>query len=304
MSYWFRRYRVLKYNENHDEHGRFAAGAGSKDLGVSPAKNLNEGDRAIETRMTATVQNYDKAVSDYSKLKDSKGGTVLNTDTARELSQDYMKDRTKAAAVHEPASQFIKTLYADKLKEEPTGDKLPLVLFTAGGTGAGKSTAIEQVPEMKALADHAQIIYDTNMNTYDSALSKINQALDANKAVHITMVQRDPTEALVNGALTRAERQAQEHGSGRTVPLAEHVKTHVGASQVIERLAEHFKNDQRVQFDLIDNSNGRGGARLAPMSELKHYDKDSTTTSVRKALESEHENGKISDATYRGFKDY
>lgn len=304
MSYWFRQ-RVMKYNPNHDAKGLFAAAdGGGKDLGVTPAKNLNEGDRAIESRMTATVQNYDKAVSDYANLKDSQGGKVLNTDTARELSKDYLGDRTKAAAVHEPASQFIKALYADKLREAPTGDQLPLVLFTAGGTGAGKSTAIEQVPEMKALADHAQIIYDTNMNTYDSARAKVQQALDAGKDVHITMVQRDPVDALVNGALTRAERQARDFGSGRTVPLAEHVKTHSGASNVVERLAADYKDDERVQFDLIDNSNGRGGARLADMSELKHYDHAETTAGVRKALESEHDNGKISDATYRGFKDY
>lgn len=310
MSYWFRkaaRQRLAKEfnpDQPRDDHGKWTGGGGSRDLNVKPAKDLSPENRAIESRMTDRVQNFDKASADYSKLKDSRGGKVLNTDVARELSSDYLKDRTLAAAVHEPASSFIKELYKDKLAEQPTGDQLPLVLFTAGGTGAGKTTAIDAIPEMKALADHAQIVYDTNMNTYDSALSKINQALDAGKFVHITMVQRDPIDALVNGALPRAERQAQEFGSGRTVPLTEHIKTHVGASTTVEALYNHFQGDSRVGFDVIDNSNGRGGAKLVPMSEIKHYDVNDTTARSRAALEEEHASGKISDKTYAGFKDY
>jgi hypothetical protein len=303
MSFWFRQRHVLrKYDPDQprDAHGRWGSGG----VSVKEAEGLIATDRAIEQRATKIVQNYDQAKSDYNQLKDSRGGSILNTDTARELSPDYMKDRSRAAAVHEPSSAFIKELYKEKLSEAPTGDKLPLVLFTAGGTGAGKSTALDSIPEMKALSDHAQIVYDTNMNTYESALNKVNQALDAGKEVHITMVQRDPVDALVNGALSRATRQEKDFGSGRTVPLAEHVKTHIGSSTTVERLAEHFKNDDRVQFDLIDNSNGKGGAKLVPMSEIKHYDRDETIARVRTALESEHENGRISDRTYKGFKDY
>ncbi len=40
------------------------------------------------------------------------------------------------------------------------------------------------------------------------------------------------------------------------------------------------------------------------MSELKYYEVNDTIARVRSALETEHENGKISDRTYAGFKDY
>jgi len=310
MSYWFRNRHHLEkaYNPDQarDSNGRWGSGGGASRVQYTPTPNLSADHRAIETRAARIVQNFAQAKADYDKLPDSKGGLILNTDIARELSPDYNRDRSLSATVHEPSSAFIRELYKDKLAESPTGTRLPMVLFTAGGTGAGKSTAIEQIPEMKALADSAQFIYDTNMNTYGSALDKINMALAAEKDVHVTMVQRDPIDALVNGALSRSESQARKLGIdvGRTVPLDTHIKTHVGAATTFEQLQAHFKGDDRVQFDLIDNSNGKGGARLAPLDSLKHYDAAALTTAARAALESEHDHGRISDKTYAGFKDY
>ena len=38
---------------------------------------------------------------------------------------------------------FVKRLYAERLKEEPGEGFEPLVLFTAGGSGAAKTTGLE-----------------------------------------------------------------------------------------------------------------------------------------------------------------
>ena len=82
-------------------------------------------------------------MAEYNALPDAQGGKVLNIDTARELSPDYATSRESRAllspAVHEPASFFIKQLYADRLAEMPPDST---VMFTSGGTGVGKSTAI------------------------------------------------------------------------------------------------------------------------------------------------------------------
>src|SRR3546814_19896554 len=51
-------------------------------------------------------------------------------------------NRTRSADVHEAASDTVKTLYESKLAQ-PTPEGLDrAVLFTAGGTGAGKTTAV------------------------------------------------------------------------------------------------------------------------------------------------------------------
>lgn len=258
-------------------------------------------DAELGERIAKTTSNFEGARRRYAKLEDSEGGKVLNTDVARELSADYLADRTRSAAVHEPASTFIKALYAAKLKEQPKGDELPLVLFTAGGTGAGKTSAIKALPEVSKIKDEAQIVYDTNMNTFDSAVTKIDQALEAGKKVRIVLVVRDPVDALVNGALTRAEGQAEKYGTGRTVPIKDHVETHTGAMETIPQLAEHYAGDPRVQIKVIDNTQGRGKQAERDLPWLKTLQYNDVEQLAKAALESEREAGRISAETYQGF---
>jgi len=265
---------------------------------------LSQADHEIESKLAEKVgNNFDAAVEEYSKLPETQGGTVLNTDSARELSEDYLRDRTKSSAVQEPASWFIRKLYDEKLKEKATGDKLDLVQFTAGGTGAGKSNAIANIPAVRELADRAQIVYDSNMNWLDGSVEKIDKALAAGKSVNITYVYRDPIEALVNGALPRATRQEKKFGSGRTVPIGEHAATHDGSLETIKAIAEKYKDDHRVTIQVIDNRYGKDGAKQIPLDDLSRIIHDNTYESVRKALDEQRVNGTISDQTYNGFAD-
>jgi hypothetical protein len=259
-------------------------------------------DAQIRERLQAKIAgDFDAAVREYAARPDAQGGKVLNTDTARELSPDYLADRTRSAAVHEPASQFVKDLYARMLAEPPKEGEIPLVMFTAGGIGAGKSSAVKMLPQVQGLADQAQIIYDTNMNGYASSKQKVEQALAAGKDVVITLVARDPEDALVNGALPRAERQRQEFGTGRTVPIGEHIKTHVGAIDTVKRLAEEYADDPRVAIRVIDNSLGKGKAQERPLTWLADLAYNDVERRVRAALESQRAAGTISAETYRGF---
>jgi hypothetical protein len=233
------------------------------------------------------------ALSDRS-IADTQGGRILNVDMARELSPEYVEERNRSAEVHEPASEFIKKLYAEKLAEEPKTGQVAGVLFTAGGTGAGKTTAIESVPGLKAVADRSQIIYDTNMNKLSSAASKVEQALKAGKDVHIAYVYRDPEEALRQGALPRAMRM------GRTVPVEEHAKTHAGSFDVIKKLQERYAGDPRVTFSIVDNSLGRGNARLSSMEQIGEKRYNVSAEELRNAVEEEFKAGRIDEAVRSG----
>lgn len=269
---------------------------------IAPKPAVREPDSALEARLRNRIaQDFDGAVRAYDALPDSHGGKILNTDTARELSPDYMADRTRSAAVHEPASQFIKDLYARKLAEAPADGQLPIVLFTAGGTGAGKSSAVQGLASLGRMVDEAQIVYDTNMNGYDSARGKIEQALAAGKGVEIVLVARDPEDALVNGALPRAERQRAQFGTGRTVPIQEHIRTHVGAIETVKRLASDYAGDDRVAIHVVDNSLGKGKAQERSISWLADLKYNDVEQRVRAALEREREAGRISAETYQGF---
>lgn len=258
-------------------------------------------DEEIESLFNAQLEDHEQAAHQYSDIPETEGGKVINTDIARELSPDYLADRTRSAAVHEPASAFTKRIYADLLAQEPQPWEEPQVLFTAGGTGAGKSTGIGAIPEMQQEKARSQIVYDTNMNKLSSADQKIQQALAAGKKVKIAYTYRDPVEALVNGALPRAERQRTEFGTGRTVPLAEHLKTHVGALETMRALAEKYKDNPDVEMKVIDNSRGKGNIRLTNLDSIPDIDENTVKENLTKALENERQAGRISEETYRGF---
>jgi hypothetical protein len=241
---------------------------------------------------------YAGAVAEYATLKDSHGGTVLNTDVARELSPDYLKDRTRSADVHEPASAFIKRLYAERLAAPTPAGHERRVLFTAGGTGAGKTTA---VAGLAGKGQPAELTYDTNMNGMASAVQKIDQALQAGREVRIAYVYADPLQAFEQ-AMSRAMNQKGNFGSGRTVPIVEHVRTHVGVSKVIRDIADRYRNDLRVDFKFIDNSRGRGNAvEVDDLREIPLVGDNGLRERLEAAAQEAHRSGRIDDATLAGF---
>lgn len=158
-------------------------------LQYTPATNLDAAGKAIEKKFGDFLNNnLDDAIKTYRE----KFGNVLNTDNARELSEDYLGNKSLySPAVHEPSSAFTKKLYETALKEAPKPGQNNEVLFMAGGTGAGKTTAINTSPEYKNTADLSQIVYDTNLSGYASSKSKIEQALAAGKTAKILYVVRE-----------------------------------------------------------------------------------------------------------------
>lgn len=285
------------------------AGGGSKSMAEKfpnqrggPAAATNPKGNPITQRFYDYLdEHYDAAKARYAAHPETDGGKILNTDIARELSDDYLKDRTQSAAVHEPASAFIKKLYAEKLTEKPAEGEKPIVLLMSGGTGSGKTTAVRTL-----LGDEmarAHIIYDTNSNKYSSAREKIDQALDAKHDVQVVHVQRDPVKALTEGALPWAMRQEQKFGTGRTVPLAEHLKTHIGSASVVQRLAKDFADYPRVDVMAVDNSGGKGAQHTISPDAVRQYpDSKSMLIKLKAALETARESGRISASVYGGFK--
>src|SRR3546814_18773786 len=115
----------------------------------------------------------------------------------------------------------------------------------------------------------------------------------------IAYVYRDPVEALTGGAIPRAERQAVKFGSGRTVPLAEHAKTHIGVRPVMEALAARYADDPRVELAAIDNSHGKGNSRIAELADLPRVAEDRLRERLSEALEEARAAGQHGRASWR-----
>jgi len=234
---------------------------------------------------------------------ETKGGRILNTDAARELFPEYAADRTLSAQVHEPASTFVKNLYAEKLSLPTPKGLENTVVFTAGGTGAGKTSAIKRASQEASDAiNNAEMIYDTNMNTFSSADDKIQQALKAGRNVQVFYTYRDPVTSLTEGALTRASKMEKNFGSGRTVPLSEHLKTHIGSQKTIKELAAKYKDNDNVIIRAIDNSKGVEDVRYMDIKDIPKFNETELRKKLNEALEKSKSN--ISEAIYKGTKDY
>lgn len=231
---------------------------------------------------------FEGASQEYSQLNGTKGGRVLDTDIARELSPEYKQDRTRSAEVHEAASDFIQREYERRIATaEPGGE----VVFMAGGGGSGKSSA-ESL--LAPVLEGAHTVYDGTLSSYDKAERNIQMALDAGQLVNVAYVYREPEEAFRNGVLTRAMRK------GRTVPIDALVKGHAGSSETVRRLQEKFGDNPRFSIKAVDNSRGPGKAVVTDLASITPVIKSGLKERFENAARQEYEAGRISDAVYRG----
>ena len=285
-------------------------------LGIAKGKNLSAEERAVEARFAKYLEEHtDEAIARYV----AKYGKEINTDNARELSVDYAPGGpdaddpvTKAArakwsaAVQEPSSAFSKELYRRALQKVPVAGQRRQVVFTAGGAGVGKTTSIQQIAGLSRAVEAAEIIYDTTLSNLKSSMDRIAQALAAGRMVSIVFVYRDPIDSFVGGVLPRAERM------GRTLPLEVFLDTHIGAADVLIKIAAVYKDDDRVAIAVIDNSRGRGNAAASNIEFVKvaagKYRRDELRAKLSAALDEAYEKGKrgekdgISEAVYQGIK--
>ena len=285
-------------------------------LGIVKGRNLSPEERAVEARFAKYIEEHtDEAIARYT----AKYGKEINTDNVRELSNDYAPGGPEAddpaskqarskwsAAVHEPSSALSKEIYRRALANNPGHEQRKQVVFTGGGAGVGKTTSIQQTPALSGALEAAEIIYDTTLSSLKSSLDRIQQAVAAGRMVSIIFVYRDPIDSFVGGVLPRAKRM------GRTLPLEAFLDTHIGAPDVLAKIAERYKGNETVAIAVIDNSRGRGKAALSDLEFVKtaaaKYRREELKARLSAELEAAYEKGKrgekdgISEEIYRGFK--
>jgi hypothetical protein len=255
-------------------------------------------DQDIAVRFAGKLRDLDAATAEYASLKDSQGGKLLDTDLARELCPDYIRDRSKSQVIQTLSSALVRRMFAEKLATI----KEPVVLFSAGGPGSGKSTVISEHSGMAKAAANADIIYDTTMSNYESARGMVEQVLEADGIVDVALIIRKPLDALENGAIRRAVDQEIEYGSGRTVPLDYFLKAHASAIKNVFRLAEEYKDHPDVKFRFMDNTHGKENINEVSLEQAKKIEFKDLEARARALLEKEYQDGRVSEKIYKGFK--
>lgn len=245
----------------------------------------------------AAAEKLDELVAKYLERNTQQGTAIVDTDAARELFPDYAASsaaRTRfSAAVHEASSKVSGEVYRRVLADEPAEGKLPLVVFTAGGGGSGKSSARAL---FGAQYEQAQIIYDSTMSKYDTAKKRIEEALAAGKDVHINYVSRDPLTAWVAGVLPRAMQD------GRIVPLYAHAQAHRNAAVVLRKLAAEYEGHPRVSVTVVENHGAPKDIKRGTLDSLASVNYNDLEARLYEALDEEFKNGKISRQVYEAAK--
>lgn len=304
-------------NEPRDERGRWTDAGGAiqhaasdnfhkkRILFYTPNPNLDEKQKAVEKKFIADLQeNFYLREQQY--LADEKlsgpNHNVIGNDNVKELSPDYSASNEARAefapAVHEPASAFTKAVYLDMLNKPPVSND---AVFTGGGTGAGKSTGLNRIPDLKLMADKADVVYDSNLAGEGSARARINEALATGRDANVIYVYRDIVDAFKNGVVKRTKEK------GRTVPITEHVNRSIDVWPVAEKLEKDFAGNKKVTFHYIDNENGNGSAKVSTLQDIqqKAYlyskKKQQTIKDLTDYVTEQYKQGQITQKQFKGF---
>ena len=236
------------------------------------------------------------AIAQYEKIGETNGGNIINTDLVRELSPDYLADRTLAFNVHQPASALSELMFnrrvAETMGEEGTW------IFTGGGPASGKTAGLSD--EAAAAAD---LVMDGTLAKFAKNDALIERALESGKDIQIFYIDRDPLKALPL-ALMRAMQ------SGRPVPLEEFARMHRDARASIVRLHEKYKDNPMVDIKIVDNQGKMGEQFETTIDNLSEMDYNDTLTEGFRMLEEARLrpekkgdiNGGINEAIYQGTK--
>lgn len=228
--------------DNTSKEDNFAKG-GIDDKGFERAPDLDETERKIEQRFYDDIEkNAPELIGAYRSIN----GNVIDPDLVKALDPQFAKDPSLARAVHEPSSYLSKRIYSEALdRKAAEGDTSP-TLFSAGGGGSGKS-ATRPVAEALLGADPDGLFYDSTLSSFKSAQSRIDEALKKTKGDVGIVYTNTPIATALDFNAKRS----------RTVSIDTLLHAHVGASNTVRKLAEHYKDDPRVQIAIINNRKGQ-----------------------------------------------
>jgi uncharacterized protein len=259
-------------SEHVDEHGFTSA------PGLSPEH------RKIEQGFYDAIRHNPKAlIGTYRK----RFGNVIDPDKVKLLSRSFVGDRKLAPVVHEPSSLLSKMIFTAALKDKAArGDTSP-TLFTAGGSGSGKSEAMDVAIQALGLPDDG-LTFDSTLSNTKSAIKKIDEALDTAPGPVSIVYTNSPIEKAF--AFNAIRKRAVQGGT------LEHA--HLGASKTIRELAQHYADNPRVKINILNNQGHLGDIHVGTIDDVPSYDPDVIKSSLQRVAKKLLDDGRIKQDRY------
>ena len=208
-------------------------------------------------------------------------GNVLNADNAAELFPDYAASpntRTRYRTAIHGAAQWVRDELFNRALADPDVKE---VVFTAGGNGAGKTSA----------GLTGDVVMDSTLSNPQHSQRLIQSALDSGKRVHVVYTFR-PIEEAFQGVLDRAQTE------GRTVPINTMIKTHEGAATTVSQLYALYGDNPNVAFRFIDNSGPQPSIGTIALTRKQNY--SATRRNLDAILESKR--AEVGETIYKATK--
>ena len=201
----------------------------------------------VQTRLDALIARYH-----------ARFGNVIDTDRAREFCPEYCRSKASrtrfSRAVYQPAKALADEIYRRSIREAH-GRR---ILFTSGGTGAGKSSAMAWLEAALEPGNRAHILVDGTLSDHTASRAKIRRALALGHIVSVVHVHRAFAET-VRMVVERAIEM------GRAVTLDNIAATHCRSHETLFKLVAEFGG--RIGVSVIENSAGQP-SRAISLDEL------------------------------------
>lgn len=253
-----------------------------------PIEGLGLVEEAVQERSIRLLKSdKERLIAEYR----DRFGVTVGTDLAREMFPDYcesLDSRLRFAISVQRAAAALADFVFDQIVAEVDGG---VAIFTAGGTGAGKTSAIMR--DGKTI-EGAQVIVDGNFNSFKPNKRRIDVVLARNCKVNVIFVHRHPVEAYIKGVIPRALEQ------GRTVPIHGHLRMHKDSIEAFLKASRHYSRNQNVSFGVLNNTGHELETFRTTVDYLKSvkYDSDVLEAAIRKGLDNEISEKRISQALY------
>ncbi|HCT84243.1 MAG TPA: hypothetical protein DF296_03485 [Candidatus Margulisbacteria bacterium] len=207
----------------------------------------------VENNMDKLIRLYYQRVSQNYGLH-----SIVSSDDAIFLIPGYSVNDPD---IYYPAASLLTmNIYEDMLINQKNL-KNNTILFTAGGSGSGKTTALKNTGVN--MADYA-MVYDSTLADINFASGLIDKALKFGYNVEIIFTQRDPVESFINGVLPRAIKE------GRQVSINAHSGMHSKVLNSIIQLEDKYKDQIKTRY--IDNTSTAGISSETSLTELPRFD--------------------------------
>lgn len=225
--------------------------------GFEHSGGLSSSEQAVENGFyKRIIKNTPKLINDYKKTF----GNLIDPDKVKLLDPKFKKDSSLAAAVHEPSSYLSKEIWNNALEEKKAaGDKTP-VLFTAGGSGSGKSEAMGLAKDTLGIKGDP-LTFDSVLGNFGKATQKINEALEKQDGPVDIVYTNAPMKLALKLNMMRE----------RTVRLDTLLNAHAHASKTIRELAEHYKDNPRVNITIVNNAGIPADLSKGELKDVHNY---------------------------------